>query len=225
MWLNGEQPERWPSIACNTGFHSQRNYEFVFTSPCSNQFSGSFQPQIERLRTSGLCLRKYETFKPIWTEHRGLVVGKIISYCTGHVFKSRPRDRLPDATRRFPQSLEDKAGESMARCIQCSLEFFCPTSIYTLWIICVYYTYLTAYRLYVNYRCYQITLRVKHFYTNQEHHEVLTGSLSLGCLRGGEWSNTWHWTKRFYNVILEYEVVQLQLLPQFLPYRIPRGNY
>jgi hypothetical protein len=29
------------------------------------------------------------------------------------------------------------------------------------------YTYLTACRLYMNYRCYQITLRVKHFYTNR----------------------------------------------------------
>ena len=42
------------------------------------------------------------------------------------------------------------------------------------------YTYLTTYRLYVNYRCYQITPRVKHFYTNRERCEVLTGYLSLG---------------------------------------------
>jgi hypothetical protein len=50
--------------------------------------------------------------------------------------------------------------------------------------VCVYiyiHTYLTPYRLYVNYRCYQIiTLRVQHFSTNPERFEMLTGSISLG---------------------------------------------
>ena len=38
--------------------------------------------------------------------------------------------------------------------------FFCPTSFSTLWRICGYtHTYLTAYRLFMNYLCYQITLQ------------------------------------------------------------------
>ena len=40
----------------------------------------------------------------------------------------------------------------------------------------------------------QITLRVTHFYTNQEQCEVLTGYWSLGCQPGSDWANTWHWT-------------------------------
>jgi hypothetical protein len=47
------------------------------------------------------------------------------------------------------------------------------------------YTNLTAYRLYTNYRCYQILLRVKHFYTNLERCEVLLLYLLLGRLPGG----------------------------------------
>jgi len=46
--------------------------------------------------------------------------------------------------------------------------------------ICVY---PTAYKLYMNYRSYEIILRVEHFYTNRERCEVLTGSLSLGRWR------------------------------------------
>ena len=46
-------------------------------------------------------------------------------------------------------------------------------------------------------RCNQITLPVKHFYTNLERCEVLTGYLSLGRRSGGDWADTWHWTERF----------------------------
>ena len=55
--------------------------------------------------------------------------------------------------------------------------------------------YLTAYRLHGSYRCYQITLRMEHFYKNREQCEVLTGYLSLGRRPGGDWAKTWHWTK------------------------------
>jgi hypothetical protein len=45
--------------------------------------------------------------------------------------------------------------------------------------ICTYiytvYIYITVYRLYISYRCYQIALGVKHFYTNRERWEDLTG--------------------------------------------------
>jgi len=37
----------------------------------------------------------------------------------------------------------------------------------------------------------------KHFYTNQEQCEMFTGYLSLRCRLGGDWANTWHWTKYF----------------------------
>jgi hypothetical protein len=53
-------------------------------------------------------------------------------------------------------------------------------------------TYLTAYTPYMNYRCYQISLRVKHFYTNCERGKVLTGYLSIGRRTGGDRENTWH---------------------------------
>jgi len=67
---------------------------------------------------------------------------------------------------------------------------YCEEYIYT-------YTHLTAWILYMNYCCYQIILRVQHFNTNRERCEVLTGYLSLECRPGGDWANTWHWTKCF----------------------------
>jgi len=51
-------------------------------------------------------------------------------------------------------------------------------------------THKVTERLYVNYRCYQVVLRVKHFYTNQEGCEVLTGYLSLWRRYGVDWANT-----------------------------------
>ena len=43
---------------------------------------------------------------------------------------------------------------------------------------------------YKNYRCYEIILWAKYFYTNRERCEGLTGYLSLGCRHGGDWANT-----------------------------------
>ena len=75
---------------------------------------------------------------------------------------------------------------------------FCPTSVSVLWRICVHiYTLLTVYRLCMNYRCYQMILAVKHFYRNRQPYAVSTGYLSLGYRPGDDWTNTWHWTKRF----------------------------
>jgi hypothetical protein len=89
---------------------------------------------------------------------------------------------------------------SLSRGIHCCPNFFisfarpaslhCEESVYI-------YTYTTAYRLYMNCRCYHITLRAQHFYTNWEGCEVLTGYLSPGCRPGGDWGNTWHRAKRF----------------------------
>ena len=42
----------------------------------------------------------------------------------------------------------------------------------------------------MNYRCYQIIVRVEHFYTNRERCEVLTGYLSLRRRPTGDWENT-----------------------------------
>ena len=80
--------------------------------------------------------------------------------------------------------------------------YFCSTGVYILWGMCVCVCVcvciqMTAYRLYLNYRCYQIVLQLKHFYTNWEGCEVLTGYLSLGRWPGGDWANAWRWTKRF----------------------------
>ena len=60
--------------------------------------------------------------------------------------------------------------------------------IYVCVCVCVYVCRETE-RLYINYLCYKIILGVKHFYTNQERCEVLTGYLSLGSRTGGEWAN------------------------------------
>jgi len=65
------------------------------------------------------------------------------------------------------------------------ISFARPASLY-----CEIYVYLNthliAYRLCMNYRRYQIIQRVKHFYTNLERCELLTGYLSLGRRPGGD---------------------------------------
>jgi hypothetical protein len=77
---------------------------------------------------------------------------------------------------------------------------FCLTSLSKLWrtyvcvcvCVCVYiylYIYLTVHRVYMNYSCYQIALRVKHFYTSWERCEVLTKYLSPGHRPDGDWVN------------------------------------
>jgi hypothetical protein len=84
-----------------------------------------------------------------------------------------------------------------------------------MWRMCIH-THIWLRRLYMNYRCYQITLRVKHFYTNQERCEVLTGYLSLGRWPGGDWADMWHWTKRFTVFFWNRKQKQIQLLRHFL---------
>jgi hypothetical protein len=65
-------------------------------------------------------------------------------------------------------------------------------------LLCIYiHMYVTAYRLFMLYRCYQTILPVENLFTNREQCAVLTGFLSLGCQPGGDWANTWQWTKRF----------------------------
>jgi hypothetical protein len=84
------------------------------------------------------------------------------------------------------------------------------------------HTYLTAHRLYMNYRCYQTTLQVKHFYTNLERCEVLTGYLSLGCRTGDDWGNTWHWAKRFTVFFFKQQVAASPVTAIFSSLRIAR---
>ena len=75
------------------------------------------------------------------------------------------------------------------------ISFHRPTSVYCEEYMHVYrhiYTdaYLTAYRLYMDYRWYQINLRVKRFYTNRDRCDVLTEYLSLVRRFCGDWSST-----------------------------------
>jgi hypothetical protein len=51
------------------------------------------------------------------------------------------------------------------------------------------HTYLTAYRLCINYSRYEIILRGKRFYKNRERCKVLTGYLSLPCWASCDWAN------------------------------------
>ena len=61
-----------------------------------------------------------------------------------------------------------------------SISFALSPCLYSEGYACMY-TYLTAYRLYMNYHCYHITLQRNSFYTNWERCEVFTGYLSLGA--------------------------------------------
>ena len=56
---------------------------------------------------------------------------------------------------------------------------------------------LLARRLYMNYRCYYIILRVKHFYASRERCKVLTGYLSQECRSGGDLANALTLDKTF----------------------------
>jgi hypothetical protein len=107
------------------------------------------------------------------------------------------RDLEPVA--RVPKMTSGKT--SVPRGIHCCSSFlylFYLASVSVLWIICAYaHTYLNPHKLCINYRCYLIILPVKHFYTNRERCEVLTGYLSVGCWAAGDWANAWHWAKRF----------------------------
>jgi hypothetical protein len=67
---------------------------------------------------------------------------------------------------------------------------YCEEYVYT-------YAHLTPWILYMNFPCYQIILQVKHFNTNREQCEWLTGCLTEGCRPGGDWASRWHWTKSF----------------------------
>lgn len=60
--------------------------------------------------------------------------------------------------------------------------------------ICTHFCLL---RFCLNCLCYQITLRVKYFYTNREQWEVFTGYLRSERRPGGDWEETWHWAKCF----------------------------
>jgi hypothetical protein len=86
------------------------------------------------------------------------------------------------------------------------------------------YTYLIAQRLYMNYCCYQVTLWVKHFFTNREQREMSTGYLSLRRQPGSNWVNKWHWTKGFTISFSRRKWQQPQLLPNFLPHCTPQGG-
>jgi len=72
--------------------------------------------------------------------------------------------------------------------------FFCPTSISRLWRVCTYiHTYLTAYILYMNYRCYQMALQWN-FYTQIGAVRSVDRIFIVGA---PAWANTWHWTEGF----------------------------
>jgi hypothetical protein len=102
--------------------------------------------------------------------------------------------------------------------------FFCPTSVSILWITCVYiYTYLTAYRLCMNYRRYQIIMKVKLFKQIgsgakcwPDIYRCGAGLAVTGRIRGiGQ---------KVWKFCFKQQTVAAQLLPHFLLYRNPRGR-
>ena len=60
-----------------------------------------------------------------------------------------------------------------------------PAPLYCKEYACIH-TYLTTYRLHMNYRSYQITTQWNIIYTNRQRCEVFTGYLPLGRRPGGE---------------------------------------
>jgi hypothetical protein len=64
--------------------------------------------------------------------------------------------------------------------------------LYIVKYMCMKYLLISEWKLYTNYRFFQIILRVKHCYTNREPCEVLTGCLSFGFWPDGDWVNKWH---------------------------------
>jgi len=82
---------------------------------------------------------------------------------------------------------------SLARSTHCRPNFFNPfarpVSLYYEEYVYVY-TYLIAWRLYMNYRCHQIILEVKRFYTNREQCELLSACFSIWRRPGCDWANT-----------------------------------
>ena len=96
-----------------------------------------------------------------------------------------PISRADERMARGPKKARGKI--SLAHGIHCSPSSFFislarPLSLYceerARVCVCVC-TYLTAWRLCMNYRCYQTILRMNHFYTNRELWEVLRGYLAL----------------------------------------------
>jgi len=84
---------------------------------------------------------------------------------SGYAWSVKPCDRTDAPTARGKISLN----RGIHCCPNFLIFFFCPTSVSILWKICVcyIYTYLSAYRLYMNYRRCQTTHRVKHFCINR----------------------------------------------------------
>jgi hypothetical protein len=124
---------------------------------------------------------------------------------------------------RFPWHVEFTA-------LQIFLLFFifCPTAVSILWIIfifmCLYIYTHTHTHTHIS-ECVQTVYElpllpnntaVKHCYKNRERCEVLTGYLPLGRRPGGDWINTWHWTKGFTILFSNRKQYQPQLLPNFL---------
>jgi hypothetical protein len=71
--------------------------------------------------------------------------------------------------------------------------------------------------------CIWITAATKQHCIETFLHKVLTGNISVGHRSGGEWNDTWHWTERWIVVFWNTKQQQQpQLLPHFLPNRIPR---
>jgi hypothetical protein len=65
----------------------------------------------------------------------------------------------------------------------------------------------------MDYRCYQIILRLKHFNTSREWCKVFTGYLSLRHRSGGAWAKTSHWTERFIFII--FSSIRKQWQPSY----------
>ena len=100
------------------------------------------------------------------------------------------------------------------------IAFARPTSLYCEEYVYIYtHTYMTVYEL----PLLANNTAVKHFYTNRDRCEVF-GCLSLGA-------PVWRWLgeyvtldRTFYSIPFKHEAVAAQLLPNFLPYRIPGGG-
>ena len=126
---------------------------------------------MSRHETQDECMH-LETKADLASKKRRIRIKRPVSYTyiyiyiyiytyTPYVRADKPKARLPQMAR---------GTIFLARTVHCSpISFFIslarPASLYCVEHIYIY-TYLTAWRMCMNYRCYQTIMRVKHFYTS-----------------------------------------------------------
>jgi hypothetical protein len=153
---------------------------------------------------------------------------EILEKKTRNIFNIRPILRSKHSRFEGRKLSRDIVGQcwwtnGMWNSLMFQLISFLPASLYCEEHVYVH-TYPTAYRLHMNYRCYQITLHWNSF-------------TQMGALRCVDWIfivgvPVWRWLVRISDIGQKVLQPSLQIgssnspqfLPNFIPHRIPRGD-